>query len=147
MIHWFYCFPCLSTLFQCLYLGNNQLISFSVLCSYKNLFCFMIKFVSRFRLLSTFLVKLQGIVFVSVIITNLLSLMYTPIIIMIWLNCCKFFWRIYYTDIKNIVFVWFHFLVCMTCFLVLFVCWQYWNPVFCEFIIHISAGVDSVYIH
>ena len=41
--------------------------------------------------------------------------------IMTWLNCCKLFSWFYWTDAKDIVFVWFHFLIYMNCFQLLFV--------------------------
>ena len=57
----------------------------------------------------------------SVFITSLLSFLITPIVITTWLNCYKTFWWIYYTGTKDTVFVWFHFLVCMNYFQLLFV--------------------------
>ena len=42
-------------------------------------------------------------------------------IIITWLNCCKVFWWFYYADTKVIVFVWFHFLVCMNYIQLIFV--------------------------
>ena len=48
-------------------------------------------------------------VFGSVFITNMLSPMCTPIIIMTWLNCFKVFWWFYCVDTKYIVCVWFFF--------------------------------------
>ena len=39
-----------------------------------------------------------------------MSWMYTPIIIMTWLNCCKVLWWFYYAKTKDMVFVWLRFL-------------------------------------
>ena len=39
-----------------------------------------------------------------------------PIVITTWLNFCKVFWWSYYADTKDLVSVWFHFLICMNYF-------------------------------
>ena len=52
------------------------------------------------------LVKSKQKIFVSVVITSLLSTVCTPIAIMTWLNCFKIFCCV---DTKDIVFVWFRF--------------------------------------
>ena len=54
--------------------------------------------------MSTFLGKLTDLVFGSVFITSLLLLIYTPIVIMTWLICCKVLWCFYYADTKDIDF-------------------------------------------
>ena len=45
-----------------------------------------------------------------------MSSIYTSIIIMAELNCCKNFWWFYYADTNDILFAWFHFLVCFSYF-------------------------------
>ena len=47
---------------------------------------------------------------------SLITNIFSSIIIMIWLICCIIFWIFYCVDINDIIFVWFHFLICMKCF-------------------------------
>ena len=65
---------------------------------------------------------------------SLLSLMITPIVITIWLICYKKFQWFYYADPKDMVFVWFNFLVCMNYFQLLFelITFAAWLPVCLE---------------
>ena len=51
---------------------------------------------------------------------SLIAIIFSSMIIMTRLNCCKLFWWFYYADTKYI-FVWFHSLICMNCFQLLFV--------------------------
>ena len=60
---------------------------------------------SYFRLLSALRVKSKQVLLNSVIITSLVSSMYSPIIIMTWLNFCKVFWRCYYADTKDTLYL------------------------------------------
>ena len=83
----------------------------------------MISLVSYYRFFSTSLGKSKSKVLGSLVAT-ILSLMYTPMNIMTWLNCCKVFWWFYfvnYVNKVNTLFVWFRFLVYMNYFQLLFV--------------------------
>ena len=82
--------------------------------------CFIIKQISCFKIMSTFLGISTRKVFGSFATTSLLSPMFTAIIIKIRLNVA-FFWWFYYADPKDVVFVWFLFLVCMNYVLLSFV--------------------------
>ena len=64
-----------------------------------------------------FLGKSRWMVFCSIVITSLLSL----IIKMTWLNCCKVFWWFYCFDTEDTIFFWFRCLVCKNYFQLLFV--------------------------
>ena len=90
-----------------LYLGSNCLISVFILFSDKDALLLIINSVSCFKFLSTFLgqSKLQrkGL-------ESLIKIIFSSMIIVTWLNYCKIFWRFYYADTKDKVFVWFHFL-------------------------------------
>ena len=55
------------------------------------------------------------------VLGSLFTIIFSSMIIMTWLNCCKLFLRFYYADTKDTVFAWFHFLICMDCFQHLFV--------------------------
>ena len=111
-----------------LYLDNNQLISFLNVCSAKSSLCLMIKSISCFKLLPTFSAKSNWIVFGFVllqdcykIIARLLPLVITSIFIRTWLCWCKMFRWFYCADTKDIVFIWFRFIVFMGYYQFLFV--------------------------
>ena len=57
----------------------------------------------------------------SAAIMSLMSLIFTPINKMTSLSYCKVFWCFCCVDTKNIIFAWFHFLVYMNYFRILFV--------------------------
>ena len=61
VVHLFYCFPWSSISFPCLYLDNNWISAFFIVCSAKNLLGFMGKSISCFKLLSTSLGKWKWI--------------------------------------------------------------------------------------
>ena len=56
----------------------------------------------------------------SAAIMSLMSLIFTPINTVTWLNFCKVFCWFCCDDTKNIIFIWFHFLVCMNYLRILF---------------------------
>ena len=114
MVHWCHCFSCS---FPCLYLYNNCLTSLFIICFVKSSTCFMIESISCFKWVRTSIGKLKWKFLGSAVVASLLS----RIILNNWLNCCKVFWLFYCVDTKDIVFVWFIFLVSMNSFQHLFV--------------------------
>ena len=122
LLFWVYCFYTVVLFFSTckkwirLYLNNDKVISFLLYAQLKvHNVLWQNKYLC-FKLLQTSLCKSKWIAFSFFIIKCLLSSMFTPIIIMTWLNYCKMFWWLYYVDTKNIVFAWFHYLVCMNYF-------------------------------
>ena len=119
-VHWFYYFPCSWISFPCLYLDNNCLASFFIVCSVKVLYvlwwnqfhdsnyCEHLQINQNEKCWILLLLKVCCLQCV-------LSLSYH------WLNYCKVFWWLYYVDTKYIVFVGFRFLVCMNSLQLLFV--------------------------
>ena len=124
MVHWLCCFWCTWILLPCLYLNNNWEILFVIICCAKKSFYYttLVLRIILFKGASDIssLRKSKWINFGSVITTSLLYLMFTPIVVLTWLNCCKVFWWFYYANTKDIVLVWFHFLVCINYFQLLF---------------------------
>ena len=117
MDHLFYCFSFTWISFRWLYLS---IVVRYEKCPAKVLLRFIIKSISWSKVLSTSLIKSKTKAVCLVIIASLFSQICTPIIIMTWLNCFKLFWRFYYIDAKDIIFAWFHFLVCLNYFQLLF---------------------------
>ena len=84
LLLWVYCF-CTAVLHFSMCKKQLSLVLF--LSLYIKIYSF-----ACYRLLSVLLFKLKRIVFSTVSITCLLSSVYTPTIIMTWLNCCNVFW-------------------------------------------------------
>ena len=82
----------------------------------------MIAFYDKFNFMAQILINMLKTIKIK---KKLLEISYCnhffSIIIMTWLSCCKLFWWFCYADTKNIVCVWFHFLICINCSRPLFV--------------------------
>ena len=103
VIQSYYYFPCSWMSFTCLYLNNNRLILFFILCSVNNSLSLMIKSISYFNLLLITLGKLKWIVFGSVIITSLLSQICIPITAVTFF-VILFCWYKKYSICQNFIF-------------------------------------------
>ena len=112
-VYSFCCFPCSWISFLCLYFSNNCSILFFYFIVSKDSLLFMINSILCFKFSSTSLgqSKLK-----QNVLGPLVTVIFSSVMMMTWLNCCKLFWWLYYTDTKDTVFVWFHFLICMNCF-------------------------------
>ena len=53
---------------------------------------------------------------ILIVLGSLITTIWPSIIIMSWLSCYRLFCRFYCTDIKDSVFIWFQFLICMNYF-------------------------------
>ena len=102
---WLCCFWCTWILLPCLYLNNNWEILFVIICCAKKSFYYttLVLRIILFKGASDIssLRKSKWINFGSVITTSLLYLMFTPIVVLTWLNCCKVFWWFYYANTKD----------------------------------------------
>ena len=104
--------------FHAYILKNNCTASFFILFSAKYSLLFMINSISCFKYSSTTFgqSKLK-----QKVLGSLIKIMFSSMIVMAWLNCCKPFWWFYHADTKDIVFVSFDFLIYINCFHLLFV--------------------------
>ena len=102
---------------------DNPIILFFIVCSGKNSLSFLIGSISCFNLLPPSSGKSKMNSFCAVIITNLLSSIFTPVVINDLIKCCKVFWWFYCDEKVDIILVdivWFRFLVCTNYFHLLF---------------------------
>ena len=119
--------------------------------SAKYSLCFMIESISCFKFLLTSLSKSKRIIFGSVIITSMLSSMFTPVVIMISLNCLFslfeqfvliIVWLIVYLELKLLILfllllLLYHLLaVCIVIDQILFLLFLYHHLLFYRLILH-----------
>ena len=97
----------------CLYFSNSCSISFFVLFSAKDSLLFIINLISCFKLSSSSLGQWKS---KQNVLGSLITIILSSMIILTWFNCCKLFYWFYYAETKDIVSVWFHFLISMNCF-------------------------------
>ena len=99
--------------FPCFYLNNNCSILFFIKFSAKDSLLFMMNSISCLKFSSASLGRWN---LKQNVLESLITIIFSSMIIMTRLNCCKLFRWFYYDDTKDIVFVLFHFLICMNCF-------------------------------
>ena len=99
--------------FCCLFLKIIFHFFFNFILSYR-----FIVFYDKF----SFMLRILNDIFWPMrILWILITIMFSSMIKMSWLNCCKIFCWFYYADTKDTVSVWFHFLIFINGFQLLFV--------------------------
>ena len=114
----FCCFLCSLILFQILYFNSNCSVSFFIIISTRDSLHFVINPISSFKFSSKCFGKSK---LKQKVLGSLVTIIFSSIIIITSLNCCKLFEQLYYADKKDIaLFALFHFLIYMNYFQPLF---------------------------